>query len=228
MNEIIALLKESIEDQVLVKSEKRELKQLINTNRLDKREFDLLRSHIFDIARENKDKVSVDILIDWLENANKLSLLKDNSTPNEDEVFFSPGKQCRDAIIRSIKQAKQTVKICVFTISDNDLTAEILKAHRSGITVQVITDDEKSFDRGSDIQELFEAGIKVKNDDSPYHMHHKFCVIDKEIVITGSYNWTRTAAERNQENVLVSSNMNIIKKYLSQFEKLWKELHDYS
>jgi len=58
-------------------------------------------------------------------------------------------------------------------------------------------------------------------------MHHKFCIIDKTILITGSYNWTRSAAERNQENILVTTEEEVTKSYLREFEKLWDNLTHY-
>jgi competence ComEA-like helix-hairpin-helix protein len=52
-------------------------------------------------------------------------------------------------------------------------------------------------------------------------MHNKFAVIDNKMVITGSYNWTASAGERNNENLLVIDDKNIIKEYQNQFNILW-------
>ena len=127
------------------------------------------------------------------------------------------------AIIQSLKNAKESIKICVFTISDNDITDAIISARKRGVSVKVITDNDKLNDRGSDIRSIAEAGIVVKIDQKDSHMHHKFCLIDKKILLTGSYNWTRSAAERNQENLLVTEEPKMVKSYLREFEKLWDQ-----
>jgi phosphatidylserine/phosphatidylglycerophosphate/cardiolipin synthase-like enzyme len=55
-------------------------------------------------------------------------------------------------------------------------------------------------------------------------MHHKFAVIDDRIVFTGSFNWTYTASKHNQENLLVTTNFDIVRQYQEQFNQLWEEM----
>jgi phosphatidylserine/phosphatidylglycerophosphate/cardiolipin synthase-like enzyme len=69
---------------------------------------------------------------------------------------------------------------------------------------------------------LAEEGIEVKVDVSEYHMHHKFMVVDSTRVLTGSYNWTRTAELQNAENIIVLNDISISGKFLVEFEKLWE------
>ncbi|WP_207431931.1 phospholipase D-like domain-containing protein [Sabulibacter ruber] len=139
-------------------------------------------------------------------------------------AYFSPGEDCLRAILQCINSAKSSLKICVFTISDDRISQAILNAHRSGVNVQLISDNEKLFDKGSDIRQLAQAGLKVKIDNSPNHMHHKFAVIDQKFVLTGSYNWTRSAALYNHENVLVTSDSKVVAGYNQEFNRLWKEM----
>ena len=54
-------------------------------------------------------------------------------------------------------------------------------------------------------------------------MHHKFCIIDESIVITGSFNWTSQAVLYNQENILFYENSQIARKYIDEFHKLWSQ-----
>jgi phosphatidylserine/phosphatidylglycerophosphate/cardiolipin synthase-like enzyme len=56
-------------------------------------------------------------------------------------------------------------------------------------------------------------------------MHHKFGIIDSRIVFTGSFNWTYTATKHNQENLLITTNVDIVGQYSEQFEELWKEMY---
>ena len=67
-------------------------------------------------------------------------------------------------------------------------------------------------------------GVSVKTDDSVrYHMHHKFCVIDNSVVVTGSFNWTDQAVKHNQENLLFLENKNLAQQYSNEFQKLWDD-----
>lgn len=139
-------------------------------------------------------------------------------------VYFSPGEDCKAAIIKQIQAAQASIKICVFTISDNEISDHVIAAHQQGVSVTIITDDDKIKDKGSDIEMLFRAGIEIRTDDSRNHMHHKFAIIDNQVLITGSFNWTRSASERNQENVIVSDNEELVTKHVTYYHKLWNEM----
>lgn len=145
-------------------------------------------------------------------------------TTQINRAYFSPGNDCLNAIIAAIQQAGHAVKICVFTISDDRITAAIRQAHAAGIQVKVLTDNEKLFDKGSDIRELALAGVLIRVDVTQYHMHHKFAIIDNEVLLTGSYNWTRSAANYNHENLLVTNQPDIVNAYLTEFDSLWQQL----
>ena len=68
----------------------------------------------------------------------------------------------------------------------------------------MVSDNEKAYDPGSDTLRFARAGVPVKIDDSPYHMHHKFALFDGDVLLTGSYNWTRGAADNNEENLILT------------------------
>ncbi len=137
------------------------------------------------------------------------------------KVYFSPGEDCLNAIIQQLKKAKKEVKVCVFTISDNRIGSVLRDLHFKGIDVKIISDNDRRFDAGSDIHYLMKKGIKVKIDKTSAHMHHKFAVIDKKVTITGSYNWTRSAEQVNNENIVVTNKNLITKAYLKEFDRLW-------
>ena len=140
------------------------------------------------------------------------------------KAYFSPGTACQQAIISAIENAQNSIKICVFTISDDQITNAILKAHRKNIHIKILTDNEKLFDLGSDIRQLAQAGIAVRTDNTKNHMHHKFALFDNEWLLTGSYNWTRSAALYNHENLTVSNNKELVQDFLQEFDALWQEM----
>lgn len=124
-------------------------------------------------------------------------------------------------ITSQIDSAVRQLHICVFTISDDMITERLLAAHRKGVQIKIITDNDKSLDEGSDNKELAKAGLAVRTDTTPNHMHHKFMVADQRALITGSYNWTRSAARYNHENILLTREPGPVKSFEQQFQKLW-------
>ena len=121
-----------------------------------------------------------------------------------------------------METALSELLICVFTISDDRLSDAIMSAHRSGLTVRVISDNDKMHDRGSDVERLYQAGVDVRIDRSPEHMHHKFMVIDGRTVMTGSYNWTRSAETRNEETIIAVDDPQLAARFSEEFERIWK------
>ncbi len=138
-----------------------------------------------------------------------------------ENVYFSPGPDCLTAIIDRIKKAKQSILLCVYTISDDRISENLVMQHRKGVDVKIITDNNKRFDEGSDIDFLVKSGIPVKIDTSEAHMHNKFAVFDDKISITGSYNWTRSAEKYNNENILETDSKKIASAFITEFNKLW-------
>ena len=143
------------------------------------------------------------------------------------KAYFSPGNDCLNAIISAIDHAQSSLKICVFTISDDRITEALLQAHRRGVKIKILTDNEKLFDLGSDIKQLAQAKIEIRTDNTKNHMHHKFAIMDNQTVLTGSYNWTRSAAMYNHENIIVSDSKELVNDFLMQFDKLWQEMMEF-
>lgn len=223
MDRLAKYFEETIDDRRLTSSEKRALKEVLKEVPLGKRERDLLRSKVFEIAlskvegKENRD------ILEWLYKAYRLLLPESEDLP-EGKALFSPGDDCINEIIRLIKGAESSIDICVFTISDDRISREIVEAHRRGVKVKIITDDDKTGDRGSDIFALAKVGIEVMIDRTSNHMHHKFALFDGKVVLTGSYNWTRSAADYNYENIIVTDDKKMVASYTGCFTKLWKEM----
>ena len=136
-------------------------------------------------------------------------------------AYFSPGPDCRIAIEQAMETALDELLICVFTISDDRLSDAIQRAHRNGLTVRVISDNDKMEDKGNDVERLSLSGVDVRIDRSPEHMHHKFMVVDGHTVLTGSYNWTRSAETRNEENLVVLDDPVLAGRFAEEFERIW-------
>ncbi|KAK3599284.1 hypothetical protein CHS0354_028640 [Potamilus streckersoni] len=121
-----------------------------------------------------------------------------------------------------LTSAKTSLDVSVFVITCTDLADLLIEAHKRGVLVRVITDDEQVDITGSQIWKLRSAGINVRTDQSSYNMHHKFVVVDKMFLLNGSFNWTRQAITGNQENLMIINSSKIVSLYLGEFEKLWQ------
>lgn len=140
------------------------------------------------------------------------------------DVLFSPGQDIPENIAFYLSQAKKSIDLCVFTISDDVLSGCLKTLHEKGIKIRIITDGNKMQDAGSQVKELARCGIDVKVDNSRYHMHNKFGIVDGRIAFTGSYNWTYTAKMHNQENLVITTNFTIVHKFIDEFELLWGQM----
>ncbi len=173
---------------------------------------------------EKINPTNYQFILEWVKVASNALLAPAPGTSN---AFFSPGDACRNAIIHHIDTAVTQLQICVFTISDDSIAKSLLTAHKKGIAIKIITDNDKSLDVGSDVEQLARAGIDVKMDTTSSHMHHKFMLADHRTLITGSYNWTLSAAKYNNENILVTHEAGVVKLFTQQFEGLWHEMKEF-
>ena len=226
--ELESQLRHTLDDIKLSNDEKVELRGLAST--LSKDECRFLRNKGFELARErigsygdHSDASQTFKVLKWLEQVVKTL---DSGTPEnsvESSVHFSPGDECRRKIIDLCHRAKQTIDICVFTISDDTLSAAIYKAYQRGVDIRIITDNDKTGDLGSDVDDLISKGLNVRMDSSSNHMHHKFAVFDRSILLNGSFNWTRSASRYNQENIVVSGEAGVVSDFIGEFEVLWEK-----
>ncbi len=218
MDEIVEALRQSIADDILTKGERKSIRQLIFNQALSTDDANFLRSKIYDLAHEKATPENYSFVLDWVKAANSALVFP---SAEKSEAYFSPGDECRNAIIQQINQTVKLLKICVFTISDDRIAEAILTAHQRGVDTRLLTDNDKAFDVGSDINKFFEEGLVVKIDNTANHMHHKFMISDDKLLLTGSYNWTNSAARYNQENIIVTNEAGLVKSFLGEFEKLW-------
>lgn len=216
------ILRQTLADSRVTRTERQALRATLEQLRLPEPQWDVYRHVAFELARDEfQGSPGADVL-DWLEDVVKLLKPPEECDSRvRSEACFSPGNACRHRIRSLLRHARHTVDVCVFTITDDEITDALLEAHKRGVRVRIITDDEKSSDTGSDIDRLAAAGIEVRVDSSPHHMHHKFAIFDGETLLCGSYNWTRSAARKNEENIVLLGDRDLLRQFSSLFEELW-------
>jgi phosphatidylserine/phosphatidylglycerophosphate/cardiolipin synthase-like enzyme len=129
-------------------------------------------------------------------------------------------------IIQNLKKAKFDIFVAVAWITDKSMWQILEEKAKSGVVVQVIlVPDEINNNNETYYKNFAKSGGHLAWDNH----HHKFCVIDREIVITGSYNWTIMANNREKrENILIiEQNAEIIDQFSNEFRMLLKKSHKY-
>lgn len=216
-------LRGSLVDFRLDQQERSELRELGDSLRQDQLSY--LRNRAFDLVREgvlNTPEHTLSLL-KWLEQVVRTLDAVSSDASEQAFAYFSPGESCRRKIIELCRQTRESLDICVFTISDDNLTEEVIAAYKRGVTIRLVTDNDKQYDEGSDIERFEREGIPVRVDGSPMHMHHKFAIFDRKWLLNGSFNWTRSATDYNAENLLVTSSAALLKAYQKAFDTLWEK-----
>ena len=224
---LLGTLAASLDDLRLADEEKRELALMLRENPPRDEDLRRARNVAFELVRKQANDPNLFALLKWLEGVVRIL---DNSrapaTTTQQSAFFSPGTACLEAIRTRLRNVRKHAEICVFTLSDDRHSDEVLAAHRRGVAIRLLTDNLKEFDASSDIGRLRDAGIAVAVDRTEAHMHHKFALFDGEWLLNGSYNWTRSASELNEENIIQSNDATLLKQFSEQFERLWAKLAD--
>lgn len=220
--QLIELLSQTLDDGRLSRTERQTVTAFLDAARLQDAGLARLRAAVFEMARKAMEVARPQRALDWLEDVIRLLVPGNDQVTHQAECLFSPDDDCPSRIVSLFENAKETVDVCVFTITDDRISESILRADRRGVRVRIVTDDDKMLDAGSDVARLKVAGIPVRVDNSPAHMHNKFAIFDEETLLTGSYNWTRGAANHNDENLMLTAEPRFVGKFRTLFMRLWK------
>jgi phosphatidylserine/phosphatidylglycerophosphate/cardiolipin synthase-like enzyme len=144
-----------------------------------------------------------------------LTLLKDTSV----NVYFSPKGGCTEAIINEIEQAKKEILVQAYSFTSAPIAKALVNAHKKGINVQVILDKSQRSERYTSATFLMNAGIPTYIDYQHAIAHNKIMIIDMTKVITGSFNFTKAAEEKNAENILIISSKELAKCFLDNWQE---------
>lgn len=150
------------------------------------------------------------------------------------QACFSPLGKCSNHIVRELGQAQREILVAVYAFTSDELAWALAKARQRGVTVQVVLDQE--FDAGTESSKrafLEQQRIAVRRasglssanrERGAGIMHQKFAVIDRRVVLTGSYNWTASADNVNDENLLIFRDAGALaEEYRKEFLRLWEK-----
>lgn len=119
------------------------------------------------------------------------------------QVYFSPNGGCSEAIIDTINKSKSEILVQAYILTSETIAKALLDAHKRGVKVFVILDKSQKKTGYSPVTFFANQGIPAYIDSSHARAHDKVMIIDQETVITGSFNFTKSAETQNTENVLI-------------------------
>ncbi|NIA04081.1 MAG: hypothetical protein GWP09_01905 [Nitrospiraceae bacterium] len=134
--------------------------------------------------------------------------------------YFCHTNECPMVILNVLKTAKKSVFFMTFSFTDRQIAKELITLHLLGLNISGVF-EKREINKYSTYKTLKRNNIIVCNDTNPNTMHNKVFIIDKKIVITGSYNPSNNAAHHNYENIIIINNTNITSKYLKEFTKIY-------
>jgi len=137
-------------------------------------------------------------------------------------AYFSPKGGCERAIIEWINKANKSIHIMIYSFTLDSIGNALITAYKKGIEVLIVFEREQISKYSEDIK-LKNAGINVKYDNNPALMHNKVMIIDNKVVLTGSFNWSSQAEDKNNENLLIIIDNELAELYEKEFQKIWSE-----
>ncbi|MDO9348528.1 MAG: phospholipase D-like domain-containing protein, partial [Anaerolineales bacterium] len=140
------------------------------------------------------------------------------------EIYFSPDDGVAARLVELIQSAQESIYFLAYSFTSNDIGAAVIERAGAGVTVAGVMDaGQVNSNQGTEYDPFRQAGLDVRLDGSAGLMHHKLFIIDGKIVITGSYNFSASAEERNDENVVIIFNPDVAAQYLTEFQRVYAQ-----
>jgi phosphatidylserine/phosphatidylglycerophosphate/cardiolipin synthase-like enzyme len=140
------------------------------------------------------------------------------------EILFSPDDGVAAHLVELIQSAQESIYFMAYSFTANDIGAAVMERAAAGVTVAGVMDEgQVNSGQGSEYDPFRQAGLDVRLDGNPGLMHHKIILIDRRIIITGSYNFSASAETSNDENLIVISNPDIAMQYLIEFMRVYAQ-----
>ncbi len=139
------------------------------------------------------------------------------------QILFAPEDEVISELVPLIEQAQTSIYVMAFSFTHTDLGTAVLERAQAGVEVRAIFETRGSETEYSQLSPLYCAGVPARQDGNPGTFHHKVIIIDDQIVVTGSLNFSHNADDSNDENVIILSNTDVADQYRQEFERRWAE-----
>jgi phosphatidylserine/phosphatidylglycerophosphate/cardiolipin synthase-like enzyme len=137
-------------------------------------------------------------------------------------VFFTPPAGAAKGLIRYLDGAKKSIQVMTYSFTYVEIADALARAAKRGVEVQVIQDGPTAANNFDVIPVLLKGGVVVRGNKAHRIFHHKVMIIDSEIVVTGSYNFTNSAEKSNAENMIVLRSATLAQQYYKNFISHWE------
>jgi phosphatidylserine/phosphatidylglycerophosphate/cardiolipin synthase-like enzyme len=137
------------------------------------------------------------------------------------QVLFSSEDHVVSNLVALVNDAKVNIRFLAFSFTDYPLAEAMINRFKAGVDVQGVYEAFGSNSVGSEMKTFWCAGVPVRQDGNGSLMHHKVIVIDNSIVVTGSLNFSSSADDANEENVVIIDNPEIAALYLQEYQRVW-------
>jgi phosphatidylserine/phosphatidylglycerophosphate/cardiolipin synthase-like enzyme len=139
------------------------------------------------------------------------------------EVYFSPDDGVADRLYEILSDAEESIYFMAFSFTTDEFGEIIREQAENGLTVAGVMEEEQvKSNIGTEYDPFKQAELDVFTDGNEGQMHHKTMIIDGSIVITGSYNFSRSAEIRNDENLVIIYNEKIADFYMQEFQRVYE------
>ncbi len=145
-----------------------------------------------------------------------------NDTPID--IYFSPDDNVQANFVELVNNAQHSIYFMAFSFTADEIGKAVRARAQEGVTVAGVMETEQvNSNIGTEFDPFKQAGLDVFRDGIEGQMHHKVMVIDQNIVIFGSYNFTNSAETRNDENLLVVYNEDIAAQFIAEFQRVYAQ-----
>jgi phosphatidylserine/phosphatidylglycerophosphate/cardiolipin synthase-like enzyme len=143
------------------------------------------------------------------------------------EVYFSPEDGTARRIIELVGEAQESISVLAYSFTSDEIAGALLNRHQAGVNISGVFETSQYLSNtGTEYERLLEAGMDVHLDGNSGNMHHKVIILDGEIVITGSYNFSASAETRNDENTLIIRDADTAGLFMEEFQKIYRQALD--
>lgn len=143
--------------------------------------------------------------------------------------FVPDGPSCENMVVNAIRNTRQSLLIQAYEFTSAPIAKAVIEAHNRGVDVKVIVDKSQVSSKYSSATFLSNAGIPVVVDAQPAIAHNKVMIFDQQAVFTGSFNFTKSAQERNAENgIIISGDGLLVKDYTDNWVARRKQSSPYA
>ena len=139
------------------------------------------------------------------------------------DVYFSPDDGVAAHILEILNAAEESIYFLAFSFTTDEFGEAIRAKAENGLTIAGVMEAQQvKSNIGTEYDFFKQAGLDVYLDGNEGQMHHKTMIVDGNIVITGSYNFSRSAETRNDENLVVFHNQKIADFYMKEFQRIYQ------